>query len=516
MPYIATLLACLGAWAGFANPVFQVPYLVFLFPAGIALTAISAPNAKSAFRRALIAAALAYGGAMYWIALPVHDYGELPWIMAAPCAMLLGVYCALYPAIFGVGVREVSRRLGWLPTSIFAACLWAAGETLRGVLFSGFPWLNLSSAFTNTPWLLQGASIVGAEGLAGIVAGIATAFVVGRGQKRAFVAPLAALVLLGAFGFYRLEQPIANDAEINVALVQGNIDQAQKWNSAFQTKTVDRYITLTTGNDETHRQGVDLFVWPETALPFYFQETSLMTSRVRKAAKDTGAYLLTGAPAYTPNPGGDGYRMHNRAFLVAPDGTTAGFYDKEHLVPFGEYLPLSDVFSFIEKFPFLEGLTQGIGYFEPGISSHPLDAGPMDIGVLICYETIFPALAQARVEAGANILVNISNDAWFGRSSAPFQHLEMSALRAVEQGRWLVRGTNTGISAVIDPYGRIVSHGGLFRAETITAKGVGLTSALTPYHRVRGYLEGAVAVAVLIIGFMARQAPIRRRIHVLD
>ncbi|NJB66737.1 apolipoprotein N-acyltransferase [Desulfobaculum xiamenense] len=504
----ALIIACIGAWTGFANPVFQAPYLSLLFPAGIALAGFSATTPAGAFRRGLFAGTLAYGGCLYWVALPVHDYGNLPWLLAAPCPVLLGLYCGLYAGLFALGMRMVRYRLPWLLTGVFAACLWAALEALRGWLFTGFPWLCLASAFAPIPWMLQAAALVGANGLSGALAGAAVLPLAGQGKARAIVASLAALALVGGYGMYAVGSATAPTETVRVALVQGNIDQAQKWDMTFQDGTVDRYETLTQAAQAQERP--NLVVWPETALPFYFQETSLLGSRVRKLAREGNSYLLTGAPAYTPAPDGSGYRMHNRAFLIGPDGATAGFYDKEHLVPFGEYVPFGNLLFFLDK------LVQGVGDFVPGTSTVPLPAGTMDLGVLICYETIFPELAQARVDAGANLLVNISNDAWFGDSSAPLQHLHMSVLRAVEQGRWLVRGTNTGISAIIDPLGEIRAQGGLFRAESVSFGEVGIVSTLTPYHRHRDALRAGCAVLLLLFGLAAHLSPFYRRVQVLD
>jgi len=190
--------------------------------------------------------------------------------------------------------------------------------------------------------------------------------------------------------------------------------------------------------------------------------------------------------------------LHNRACLVDAEGSLDGYYDKEHLVPFGEYVPLKDTLFFLSK------LVHGIGDFAPGKAEKPLKNGNLALGVLICYETIFPELAQDRVAAGANLLVNISNDAWFGRSAAPRQHLHLSLLRAVEQERWLARATNTGISAVVDPRGRIVRQSGLFTAEVVAGE-VGLATRRSPFHRaavVIGPLLAAGAAALLAAGIV--------------
>ena len=210
--------------------------------------------------------------------------------------------------------------------------------------------------------------------------------------------------------------------------------------------------------------------------------------------------MLVGTPGYVNAPVKRGYLLYNRAMLVDENGGDAGHYDKEHLVPFGEYAPPG------LDMPFLETLMQGVGDFTPGASVAPLRLGNLALGILICYETIFPELAQQRVADGANVLVNISNDAWFGTTSAPEQHLQLSVLRAVEQGRYVLRGTNTGISAIIDPHGRIAERGGLFRAEVISGMATARAET-TVFHRVQHLVwPVALALAALALLWPARRS----------
>ena len=211
--------------------------------------------------------------------------------------------------------------------------------------------------------------------------------------------------------------------------------------------------------------------------------------------------LLFGAPAYLRSLGG--HVLFNRAYLLAPSGQTAA-YDKEHLVPFGEYVPLGNLLTFIGK------LVEGLGDFRPGQDGKPLLQGNLALGTLICYEAIFPELAQRRVAAGANVLVNISNDAWFGDSAAPRQHLDLALLRAVEQGRTLIRGTNTGISAVIDPRGRIMAQGGLFTALALPCPETPLVSETTWYHRHYLFITWGIPGLFAVLGLTALLLPARR------
>ncbi|MEW5773170.1 MAG: apolipoprotein N-acyltransferase, partial [Thermodesulfobacteriota bacterium] len=310
----------------------------------------------------------------------------------------------------------------------------------------------------------------------------------GRGLSASRLAAAGLLGLLALYGVWRVDTPPATVGEARVALIQGNVDQAHKWDPAWQAETLRRYSDLSAAEA---RAGADLLIWPETAMPFFFQDPAPLSLLVRAQVRAMGAPLLAGSPAYTRELGARDYVLHNRAFLINSSGITLGHYDKEHLVPFGEYVPLSGLLGFLPK------LVQGIGEFAPGRDQPALVLGNLALGVLICYETIFPELAQDRVEHGANLLVNISNDAWFGRSSAPLQHLHLSVLRAVEQNRWMARATNTGISALIDPRGRILERTGLF-ATTSLAGRVDLVAETTPFHRWRTWVDAGLALAALL------------------
>jgi apolipoprotein N-acyltransferase len=205
--------------------------------------------------------------------------------------------------------------------------------------------------------------------------------------------------------------------------------------------------------------GLGLIVWPETATPFFFQDPSHLSAVVRNIPKLTSDWLLFGSPSYLDE--GSGTEYMNSAFLLSPDGNVAGRYDKTHLVPYGEYVPLRRFFPFINK------LVAGIGDFKRGDGVKALRIGRHDLGVLICYEGIFPEISRKYKENGAGLLVNITNDAWFGRTSAPYQHLSMTVFRAVENRTFLLRAANTGISAIIDPSGKIIKQTRLFERSAI-------------------------------------------------
>ncbi|MBU1004160.1 MAG: apolipoprotein N-acyltransferase [Proteobacteria bacterium] len=470
------ILACAGAWFGFANPWAHVPPMALLLPIGLLLAAQKAPSPKSAFKRGWLIGAAAFAGSLYWIALPVHDFGQLPWVLAVPCPILIGLVLGLYHGLFCLGIRLVKGRLTWPMLALWAGSSWWLLELLRGVLLTGFPWLTLASAFSPWPFAIQAAAIVGSYGLSGMLTTAAILLPLGTGLlSRQRLAGTLILALLAATGFWTLSTPLPETDTASVLLIQGNIDQSLKWDETYRNATLARYETLTRG--EALRTKPDLIIWPETALPFYLQNLDSLSLSVRNLAKELGTPILTGSPAFAFLPGQQKPVLYNRAYLVEASGQLGAHYDKEHLVPFGEYIPFGQYLPFVTK------LVQGVGDFVPGDNAGPLPSGALRSGVLLCYETIFPALAQNRVASGSNLLVNISNDAWFGRSSAPIQHLHLSVLRAVEQRRSIARCTNTGISAFIDPQGHIRSATQLFRAAAVTRTDVPVLSTLTFFHR---------------------------------
>jgi apolipoprotein N-acyltransferase len=493
----AAILAVIGAWFGFANPFYRLPILALLLPAGLAAASMRAPSSAKAAKAGFVIGTLAACGNLYWTALPIHDFGNLAWPLAAPVPVLMAMALGAYVAVLAVVLRFAANRLSpWLfgPTTALA---WTSMEMARGTFFTGFPWLTLSAAFSPWPVTIQGAAYVGAYGLSGVMAGLAAWLVVRGPFSRT---ALAAAILAGAFFFLgnqRVAAPLTTDGAIHVTIVQGNVDQSRKWDPAAQREIVDKYLGLT--RKALADAPTELVVWPETAMPFYFQEHDALAKRLTDFVAEAHAPLLFGAPAFLRDKGGE-IVLFNRAYLVTPSGVEAA-YDKEHLVPFGEYVPLGNILTFIHK------LVEGVGDFRPGHAEEPLRDGRLALGGLICYEAIFPELAQRRVETGANLLVNISNDAWFGDSAAPRQHLDLALLRAVEQGRALVRGTNTGISAVIDPRGRVMAQGGLFSDLTLPCPEVPLVSETTWFHRHYTLITWAIPLLFLVMCLVCAISP---------
>lgn len=475
-------------WLGFANGHLQIPILALALPLGLSWIAFGASSPRRAFKFGWMASTLALSGCLYWLVLPVGKYGGLPWYLALPCPVLVSMFLALYYGLYTLGVYHGAKRFPpWL-LCLAAGVFWAFMEYMIGWVFTGFPWLTLSTAFQPWTFAVQGASVLGAYALSGVFACLAVAFLLWRPSRAARVISLSLTLLIILFGFAYLEDHAESDSGIRVAVVQGNVDQSMKWDHKYQNKTVDDYISLSIpGNGEKLKP--DLVVWPETAMPFYFQDVSPLRVKVANFVKAESIHLITGSPAYLLGKNVGEYFLFNRAFLLGESGNIAGYYDKEHLVPFGEYVPLKEYLP-------LGKLVQNVGDFLSGDNKKILKVEDVAIGMLICYEAIFPELAQRQVEKGAEIIVNISNDAWFGNTSAPWQHLQHAAMRAVEQGRWVVRSTNTGVSAFIDPCGRI-------RGTTLQFRPVALAATVSSIMEKTLFHQWHYAIKILIYVFAA-------------
>ncbi|HCC53658.1 MAG TPA: apolipoprotein N-acyltransferase [Desulfobulbaceae bacterium] len=447
---------------------------------------------------------------LYWIIIVLATYGQVPLPIAVLALCLLALYMSCYLAGFALLCARSGPRL---PLLIFAPICWVALDLLRGLLFTGFPWLDLAYTQYNLPPLIQIADLTGHHGLTFLmVLTNVLLFTLASSltQRKAISPPAligaAVVVLLMASGYslWRLQTLpaiIAQAEQMEVAAVQGNIPQDQKWQPVFQRETINTYLRLSSEIFITKRP--QLIVWPETALPFYPYENSLFLKLHSELTRPYQTYLLTGAPHREKTAPADGSLTYsNSAFLMAPDGRLTGRYDKQHLVPFGEYIPFRKILSFASP------LVETLGAFTPGQTNAPLSCQNSRIGVLICFESIFPEISRQQAEAGANLLVTLTNDAWFGRSSAPWQHLSMAVFRAVETRKSLVRAANTGVSAFIDPLGRIQEASPLF-AEYAHSQPVALLNGLTCYVR-WGYLFPWVCLLLTFNLLFFRRTPCPR------
>ncbi|MFQ5645884.1 MAG: apolipoprotein N-acyltransferase [bacterium] len=415
----------------------------------------SAPEEKR-FLPGFLFGVFFYLGNIFWVSYSMEHYGGLPKIVSWSILFILCCYLALYFGFFTWGLNRLSAksRLVWV-----APFYWVALEYVRTYLLSGFPWSLIGySQYKYIP-LIQIADITGVYGLSFIVMSVAVSLakiaslypeIKSSHLLRYGLVPVFLLIAGLSYGYYRINH-LKFPEKIRVGVIQGNVDQGVKWNPSFQQKTIDRYARL---SRKAAGKTTRLIVWPETAAPFYFQSNEKFARQVTKLAKEIKTPLLFGAPAFVMKKGD--YQQQNSAFLLSSEGVLIGKSDKIHLVPFGEYVPLSWLFK-----PF-GSLVAEVGDFSPGDRPHPLQLGNKRLGVVICFEVIFPDLVRRFFKNGAHFLVNITNDAWFGHTDASYQHYSMVTFRAVENHAGVARSANTGISGFIDPLGRNISSTDIF------------------------------------------------------
>ncbi len=464
---------------------------------------------------------------LYWIVIVLGRYGGLqPWL-SVPAMALLSLYMAAYLSLFCLLLNLVLRRYapatGSAVLLLAAPVIWVGLDFLRSVCFTGFPWMDLGYGLYRQQLLIQAADLGGHHLLtfAVVLVNALLAWLIVRFRSprdnSATLRPLPALaagvllLCLAGYSGYRLQQVKAAEStneHATVSVIQGNIAQSEKWSPGQKEKTVSQYLTLSA---RTLAEKPDLLVWPETALPFFPSQNPLMNN-VLSFIREHQLNLITGSPYFvvsTDRPGNlekTGKKpidYFNSALLLDPSGSLIGRYDKQHLVPYGEYVPLRSYLWFLKP------LVVQVGDFSAGTSYEPLQTGKIRAGILICFESIFPEIARQEVLAGSNLLVNLTNDAWYGRSSAPYQSMAMSVLRAVENRRSLVRAANTGISGFVEPSGVIRSQSKLFVPAALTET-VELVTGQTLFSR-WGHWFGAgclfLILPLLLLSMTGKRQP---------
>ncbi len=479
------VLACAsGVLLPLCFPKFDIGLLawVALVPLHLALDQCSK---RSAFFLGWLSGTVGFTGIMSWVVTAMTTYGKVPLPISYAVMFLLTIYLAFYVGLYCyalVWLRELIPRYG----IFFAPCFWVSLELIRTYFLSGLPWSLLGYSQYRELDLIQIADHTGVYGISFLVVLVNLALAelllwlmpFFRGFHpvqlpwELLAATASLLVLSTLYGAsilsdQREQQP---NNSIAVGIVQPNIDQAVKWDASYREETMHRLDRLTglLGSE------ADLVLWPEAATPFLLEREKEYQRQLVTWAERAKAPILLGSPALRFYPDRRPYLL-NSAYLLAPDGTLLGRYDKHHLVPFGEYIPLKSSLLF-----FLDKLVEGIGDFESGPGATVLSFSPKSMrkfgsesersvkfGVAICYEVIFPDLVRRFAANGAEFLVTITNDGWFGPSSAPAQHFSMAVFRSVENHLALARAANTGISGFIDPFGHIVQASPLFTEQVL-------------------------------------------------
>lgn len=460
----------------------------------------------------LVCGLVHYTMLLYWILIVLGTYAYLSWYITVPVLLMLAWYMALYTALFAA---IISWTTPFFAAIIIAPLSWVALDYIRSLLFTGFPWQDLGYSQYQFPMLIQAADLFGHYGITFVIV-LTNALILGllrffsskpqssasspqpKNTRKILIAGSLFLLAMTGYSFLRYQitnRDITNAPTAAIGIVQGNIPQDEKWIPSFQAGTIDTYINLS----ETllAQNQVKLLIWPETALPFYPRENALFQQLIGRLVTRHSVPLLTGAPHREGSR--TDTRYFNSGFLIAADGAVLARYDKQHLVPFGEYIPLrmlmpSSILPIVET----------MGDFTKGASTLPITIDNLRLGVLICYESIFPELARLETTAGANLLVNLTNDAWYGRSSAPWQQLSMAVFRAVETKRSLARAANTGISVFIDPLGRTRKLSPLFTPFQAT-ENLPLLAEMTMFCRIGYLFPFACLLGTLAIAILARQ-----------
>jgi apolipoprotein N-acyltransferase len=464
---------------------------------------------RRSFGLGLVAGFVYFAGTLYWFVVTLTTFGGLSTPLAVVASAMGIAYLALYPALFAVIQARLARALG-KPALALAPAVWVATEMARTYSPLDFPWELLGYSQATVLPIAQVASVVGVYGLSALVASVSTAAayaMVDTSRRRWIVCGVVGLTVCGTaiWGTLRIRDRALTrqGTAVRVAVLQGNIPQEQKWDPAMADAIMDRYIGMTR---EAIGRNAQFILWPESATPVPYEQDPRRGELIRRLAREAQVTILIGsdqfepaapglpapsglaAPAKAPPP-----PAYNAAYLIRPDGSTAAVYRKIHLVPFGEYVPFKRLLFFVGP------LVDAVSDFTPGAEATLLPVKGRMVSTAICYEVIYAGLMRSFVTRGSELLTTITNDAWYGWSSAAYQHWEQASLRSIEEGRYLVRAANTGISGFVDPYGRVLQRSNMFQS-AVMAEDVRFLTGKTIYNRlgdVVGWLSVALTLAAL-------------------
>ncbi len=508
MEFALALLS--GALLALSFPKFGHPAVAWiaLAPLLVAIAHRSLPW-RRAFVLGLITGAVYFAGTLYWLVETMTTFGGLSTPLATVAAALLIVYLSIFPAAFAAIQSQLTRRFGrrWV---LAAPAVWITSEMGRTYVLDGFPWELLGYSQASVLPIAQIASVAGVYGLSGLVALVsaAAAYVaLERSSSRWRVAAVVAVFVLatGIWGTARIARGTlrSSGSAIRVAVLQGNILQDQKWDPAMRDAIMRRYIEMTR---EAIGRNARFILWPESATPLPYEEDVARGEAIRRLAREGDVTILIGSDQVEPvkavaqgQPPSS--RIYNAAYLIKPDGSTAAVYRKIHLVPFGEYVPFSRLLYFVGP------LVEAVSDFSPGTDPVLLPVAGHQASTAICYEVIYASLIRTFVREGSELLTTITNDAWYGRSSAAYQHWDQASLRAIEQGRYLARAANTGISGFVDPYGRVLQKSNMFQSAVMTEE-VRFITDRTIYGRI-GDIGAWLSVAFTLAALVATRRKLR-------
>ncbi len=446
-------------------------YFLAWFALAPALLSLYDKDGRFAFKAGLLLGMVYFFGTTYWIYHALHVYGSMPLVVSVFLIVLLSLYLSVYPAMFCL-LYSIAVKKTTLPSLLIAPCIWTSLEFIRSYALTGFPWSSLGYSQYKFLPMIQIADITGIYGISFLIVAvngvIADIFIIKRIRLErplfsslsflgGYVCLALALVLTLSYGFFRLYQD-RGDTTFKAAIIQGNIEQDKKWDMSYQKSVLHTYKEISL---KAAAESPDIIIWPETALPFIFEKDRILTEDLLSFQRDINSYLLFGSILMKESKGEEmsgrkKYRLSNSAVLLDRNSNVSYIYDKIHLVPFGEYVPLGNILFFIEK------LVYGVGDYHPGDSYLSAVTPFGSFATLICYEIIFPGMVRKFYIREGDFIVTITNDAWFGTTHGPYQHFSMAVLRAIENRKPVLRAANSGISGFIDSNGKIIEKTRLF------------------------------------------------------
>ncbi|MFH0925270.1 MAG: apolipoprotein N-acyltransferase [bacterium] len=475
---------------------------IALVPMLIALEDVA--SRKEAFSLGLLTGLFFYTATLYWVIIAMHNYGGINYLLSLALLVLLVVYMSLYIGIFTIVIYDLKKRCPIL--YILAIPIgWTGLEYMRSWFFTGFPWVSLGYSQYKFLKIIQLADTIGVYGISfmivlvnAILAYLIRTFLLGthfnisKKERNSIIKGLISIIaIIGIcyiYGYLRIKEYNMREVkeQLKVSVIQGNITQSLKWDSVFKSETVGIYEDLT---KKSLQDDPEIIVWPETAVPFFFQEGGEYKDRIINLIKEANRPILFGTPRYDLN--GKDYLPYNSALFLSPQGELINKYDKIHLVPFGEYIPFSNILTF------LDSLVVQVGNFCSGKEYVLMNIKNSKLGAVICFEIIFPDLVRKFVKKGANLIVNLTNDAWYDRSSAPYQHFSMVVFRAVENKCSVVRCANTGISGFIDGVGNIVNSTPIFKMLYLTER-LDIKKGKKTFYTMYGDIFGMLCFGLLV------------------
>ena len=452
-PWIATLASALLNIAIF--PKLQWSWLGFISFVPILLI-LPTETKKRLFCFGWLTGFLFNLGNLYWIYYVIQHYSNVHPALVVGILFLLCMVMAIFWGLFLYLTGLLRDRRGMWTALLLAPFLWIILEWTRGYT-TQFPWCLLGYSQSNHLKVAQFATFTGVFGLSWLLmcsnAALTTLVVLRKSYYLIAVGILTALIAV--YGHFRIQQPVGGESA-KIGLIQGNVPQDAKLDYAFAESIHKKHIRMSQKLIEDSRP--DIIFWAEASTLFPIRTGGIWSEEIWNLARSTSTPMIIGSDTFT------GEEVFNSAYLVNERGQLEAQYDKVYLVPFGEFVPLKEIFFFAGK------MVPEISDFSSGTNYQPFVIRGEKVSVNICFEVVFPQLSREFCKRGATLLSTITNDAWFGHTAAPYQHFSMSVMRAIENRRYLVRAANTGISGFVDPYGRVLQNTGIFVPAAISGE----------------------------------------------